>query len=927
MAGRSHHTRRLGALAGLGALVAAGALAVAVDVASAAPSADLSASISPPVAANPGSAVTLSFTARNNGPERAQSVNVRVDLTRGASTFVSLTGTAGWSCLKPAAGADVDTVSCSTSQLPSGQVGEFELVIRPKLAFTGTISVGVRVVSSTSDPNFANDTSTSSIRVVAAADIGVTVSGPATAPVNLLATYTFTVRNNGPGAAGHVALRLPIPSQTEFDSTRSRWWCLSPGSTGTALCSGSLGVRESVTVELVVKVDPDATGTITTRGETVYENDPNGANNAAALSVPVTQPRADLAVTVNASTSFTAPGAIVNYALRLVNNGPDTAYSPKVTVPVPAQTTTQGLQSLSGGWGCAIDLNGAWFCSTNTLAAGGAAEFYFSVRVNAGATGSITFKATATSVNPDPVPGNNTATAVATIADGADVGVTLTGPAAAAPDSEIAYVATVTNNGPGTARDVSAYFEDYPGTFVSIDAPSPWGCNGPNPGATSPAGCNLSELAAGATTSVMLVVHVDPDATDSISNGVTVASLTDPNGANDSASVDTVIGDTAADLSVAKTGPAVATAGTDVTYGIAVFNGGPDAAVNVRLADRVPEQTTFVSLAQPQGWTCTTPAPGAGGDIACTRSELAVGERGSFTLVVRAAPTAAGTISNTASITSDTPELAPSDNTSSFATTIPEPPASPTSVLYNGAQIVNVGFPLSAGAAISSDAVTCLEGRLVEFTLDADPFTGAAGAFFVGAAPTASSGQATAPPLPSGDWREGVYTITATVAPRRGCAGATDSTTLTVAAPGTAASGAGWYTLPGNGRVSFGLTARLVAGTADRYTGSVRVVNNEKWRLRATLGTYSRTAGGLAAASGVGELSWWNPLLNSGRGGWELAAASVPYTVNFTATGANKKIEPGTFGIRILYAPVPPQPPTLPNSGPQPLRGGSLSAS
>ena len=75
--------RRLGALAGLGALVAAGALAVAVEVASAAPSADLSASISPPVAANPGSAVTLSFTARNNGPERAQSVTVTVDLTRG----------------------------------------------------------------------------------------------------------------------------------------------------------------------------------------------------------------------------------------------------------------------------------------------------------------------------------------------------------------------------------------------------------------------------------------------------------------------------------------------------------------------------------------------------------------------------------------------------------------------------------------------------------------------------------------------------------------------------------------------------------------------------------------------------------------------------------------------------------------------------
>lgn len=77
----------------------------------------------------------------------------------------------------------------------------------------------------------------------------------------------------------------------------------------------------------------------------------------------------------------------------------------------------------------------------------------------------------------------------------------------------------------------------------------------------------------------------------------------------------------------------------------------------------------------------------------------------------------------------------------------------------------------------------------------------------------------------------------------------------------------------------------------------------------------------------VGELSWWNPLLNGGLGGWEPAAAGVPYTINFIATGANRKTEPGAFGIRIVYTPVPPQPVMLPNSGPQPLRGGAVSAS
>lgn len=926
MAGRSHHRRRLGAFAGVGALLAAGALAVAVDAASAAPTADLSASVGGPWAANPGTTATVPFSARNNGPETARSVNVRVTVTAGAATFVSLSAPAGWSCLAPMPGADVASVSCSISELARDASGSFDLVIRPKAAFSGTISVIARVASSTSDPNFANDASQTSVVVVPPADIAVTLAGPPSAPADTLVTYTYTVRNNGPSAAANVRLRIPIPSQTEFPSTRTwPWSCTSPNSFNEIVCSGSLGVGESRPIELSVAVDAAATGTITTRGELSYGNDPNAANNATALTIPVSHPRADLAVTVNASSSFTTPGAILNYAIRLVNNGPDEAYSPRIRVPVPAQTTTAGLQSLSG-WGCAIDLTGAHTCGGPTLAPGGAAEFYLSVRVNAAASGSIAFSATGTSQSLDPVTGNNTATATATIVEGADVGVTLAGPATAAPDSEVVYVATVTNGGPATARDVSAYFEDYPGTFVSIEAPSPWECNGPSPGGTSPAGCNLAELAAGGSTSVTLVVRVDPDATGSISNGVTVASLSDPNGANDNASADTVIGDTAADLSVAKSGPTVATAGADLTYEIFVGNFGPDPAANVRLTDRVPEQTTFVSLTQPAGWACTTPAAGAGGDIVCTRGELATGSTASFTVVLRSAPTAAGTITNVASIASDTPELSQSDSSSQVVTAVAEPPASPTTVVYNGMQVVNVGFPVTAAAAVASASAACVEGRLVEFTLDADPYTGAPGPFFLGAAPAAADGQATAPSPPTGDWREGVYTVTAAVAPRRGCAGATDSTTLTVAAPGTSASGAGWYTLPGSGRVSFGLTARLVPGTFDQYTGSIRVLNTDKWRLRGTLRTYNRTADGRAAASGVGELSWWNPLLNGGLGGWVLAAPSVQYTVNFTATGASKKSDPGTFGIRIVYAPGPPQPAILPNSEPQPLRGGGISA-
>ena len=52
-------------------------------------------------------------------------------------------------------------------------------------------------------------------------------------------------------------------------------------------------------------------------------------------------------------------------------------------------------------------------------------------------------------------------------------------------------------------------------------------------------------------------------------------------------------------------------AGQNLTYTITVTNNGPDAADAVSLSDTLPAGTTFVSLASPGGWSCTTPAVGA----------------------------------------------------------------------------------------------------------------------------------------------------------------------------------------------------------------------------------------------------------------------------------------------------------------------------
>lgn len=66
-----------------------------------------------------------------------------------------------------------------------------------------------------------------------------------------------------------------------------------------------------------------------------------------------------------------------------------------------------------------------------------------------------------------------------------------------------------------------------------------------------------------------------------------------------------------------------------------------------------------------------------------------------------------------------------------------------------------------------------------------------------------------------------------------------------VASPGAAATGGGWYTLSGSGRVNFGFTVRKVDSTCASncaYKGQLLLINTGKWWLKGNLTTYSKTS-------------------------------------------------------------------------------------
>jgi uncharacterized repeat protein (TIGR01451 family) len=200
----------------------------------------------------------------------------------------------------------------------------------------------------------------------------------------------------------------------------------------------------------------------------------------------------------------------------------------------------------------------------------------------------------------------------------------------------IVYTIWVSNAGPDAAADVS--WSDTlpaPTTFMSLDAPAGWSCITPPVDSGGAVSCSIASLPPGSATFKLVAgVPADTPAGTVISNTATAGSTTsDPDGGDLSATETTSV-KKEANISAEKVGtPDPVTPGTDLTYTITVHNGGPSFGTNVTMSDVIPNQTTFVSFASPAGWSCVTPAVGAGGTVACSIASLPLGDF-VFTLVV-----------------------------------------------------------------------------------------------------------------------------------------------------------------------------------------------------------------------------------------------------------------------------------------------------
>ncbi len=871
----------------------------------------------------PGTPITYVISVTNGGPSDV----VGADVTDGLPA--ELTG-ATWSCaVAPAdgnCGTPVGSGDVSTNlDLRAGTTATITVTadVDPSAVVSITNAASVTAPVGFVETNPANNSATDFAEAHPVSDLQVAKSdGQSSAVPGDPVSYTATVTNAGPSYVYGASFDDSVPAAV----TGVSWTC--SVTTGTGACSMASGSGNTIALSLDLApgavatviaggtVSPSATGSLSNTASADVPGgwaDPVPGDNSAT-DVDTLTPRADLLVTKTDGQATAIPGQQIDYTVTVTNDGPSYVAGASVSDAVPAAITGVGWTCVvAGGGSCgAASGSGNGVTTTVDLGPGATATIEITGTVSPSASGSISNTVTATvpAGVVDPVPGNNAATDVDTLAPQSDLAVTKTdGRASAVPGQALAYTVTVTNGGPSAVTGATVS-DVVPAAVTGVS----WTCSVTTGtgacGAVSGSGNAVAttlDLASGAVATLVVSGAVSPSASGSLSNTASVSvpsGWTDPVSANDSAT-DTDTLTPRADLVVTKTdGQAGAVPGSAVTYTVTVTNGGPSAVTGATVSDSVPAAVTGVS------WTCVVAGGGScgaasgSGNAVATTLDLASGAVATLVVSGTVSPSASGSLSNTASASvpagwtdpvpgnnsaTDVDALAPQSDlavtkSDGVAALVPGGPVTYTvAVTNNGPSSVSgAGFADSVPAAVTGVSWTCVvagggscgaasgSGNAVATTLDLA--SGAVATFTVSgtvsASATGSLANTATASVPSG-WTD----------PVPGNDSATDTDTLTGAADLSVTKTDGVGALVPGSPVTYtvvvtnnGPSAVTGATLADAVPAAVTAVS---WSCAAAGG------GSCGAASGSGNAVSTDVDLPSGT----TATVTIDGIVSPVATG------------------------------------------
>jgi uncharacterized repeat protein (TIGR01451 family) len=523
------------------------------DSVSVEPNADLSITKSLTGTITAGDNATYTIVVGNAGPSNVSSYTV-TDTLDANLAYVSATGA---TC-----SAVGQAVTCTGGAITNGSQATITLTVSVEATASAGDSISntatVAPPTGVNDPDTSNNSGSVSNTVDTSADLSVTKTHTGNFKAASNGTFTIQATNNGPSDASTATITDVLPTGfTYVSATGTGVDCTNAGQTVTCEIGPSFSAGASVSVTLVVAVDPALTATTLDNTASISSatSDPNTANNSDTDTVSFDQATANLNATKVLQGSITA-GESATYRLNVADAGPDNAGNVTITDTLPAYMTYQSFSNVTGTWNCS-DSGQTVTCTTSSIANGAAGAVDITVLVSENApnpavnTAAVTFNGTDTS--------SNNPSASDPVSYSADLAVTITHEQKTYTEGDmITYDYTVINHGPSTATNAVLTSNLPDGLKIQGVSDTPGGSsilarlnNAVFPKATAasnPFGCTLSgqTLTCNAATLPVGTYHVYlTGVINKTGSLVTTASITsatpDPN-STDTSATDTVSG-------------------------------------------------------------------------------------------------------------------------------------------------------------------------------------------------------------------------------------------------------------------------------------------------------------------------------------------------------------------------------------------------
>lgn len=350
-------------------------------------------------------------------------------------------------------------------------------------------------------------------------------------------------------------------------------------------------------------------------------------------------------------------GGTIVYTVDVSNNGSDLAPATTMTFEIPVDYEFAGVTESAGGLTNCTPLSGAGPLSMTCDVPPLAQDVHSLIEINVLATTSG-FRTVSASVPEagDVLIGNNSPDEQTTTDQGADVAITINGPATAPAGGAASYDLVINNNGPD---DVGALTYEFPVPTGFIVTSTPSGCS--LSGATYT--CSLpGTLANGTQTTVTFGGQVSAGDGSSITPVASVGGgdVSDPITDNNTDTTNTVV-TPGSDVAIAKSiSPSSGLlVGDTVTFTLSPTYTG-DSPNGLTVTDVVPANYQIDSVTAP-GWICPAQSlpntPPYSSTLECTRTSgtIAGANVSLGDITIEATILTSGSAINTATITSDDP--------------------------------------------------------------------------------------------------------------------------------------------------------------------------------------------------------------------------------------------------------------------------------